>query len=66
MRIAVVVGGTFTDVIVLDEATNTPRLETVKTMPHGLTSGCLIFGGNPGQEDQNVAMSDSGLSRVHG
>jgi len=41
MRIAVDVGGTFTDVIVLDEATNTLRLEKVETTPHDPAAGVL-------------------------
>jgi N-methylhydantoinase A len=41
MRIAVDVGGTFTDVIVLDEATNTLRLEKVETTPHDPARGVL-------------------------
>jgi N-methylhydantoinase A len=41
MRIAVDVGGTFTDVIVLDEATNTLRLEKVETMPHDPVASAL-------------------------
>jgi N-methylhydantoinase A len=41
MRIAVDVGGTFTDVIALDEATNTLRLEKVETTPHDPAAGVL-------------------------
>lgn len=41
MRIAVDVGGTFTDVIVLDEATQTLRLEKVETIPHDPATGVL-------------------------
>ena len=41
MRIAVDVGGTFTDVIVLDEATQTLRLEKVETTPHDPAAGVL-------------------------
>jgi N-methylhydantoinase A len=41
MRIAVDVGGTFTDVIVLDETTNTLQLEKVETTPHDPASGVL-------------------------
>src|SRR5215510_4425801 len=41
MRIAVDVGGTFTDVIVLDENTNTLRLEKVETTPHDPAIGVL-------------------------
>src|SRR5262252_356261 len=41
MRIAVDVGGTFTDVIVLDEHTNTLRLEKVETTPQNPASGVL-------------------------
>jgi N-methylhydantoinase A len=39
MRIAVDVGGTFTDVIALDEATNALRLEKVETTPHDPAAG---------------------------
>ena len=41
MRIAVDVGGTFTDVIVLDERTHTLRLEKVETTPQNPASGVL-------------------------
>jgi N-methylhydantoinase A len=41
MRISVDVGGTFTDVIVLDEATNQLRLEKVETTPHDPAQGVL-------------------------
>ena len=41
MRIAVDVGGTFTDVIVLDEASQTLRLEKVETTPHDPATGVL-------------------------
>jgi N-methylhydantoinase A len=41
MRIAVDVGGTFTDVIVLDEKTNTLRLEKVETTPQDPARGVL-------------------------
>src|SRR5215470_10273247 len=41
MRIAVDVGGTFTDVIVLDEVTNTLRLEKVETTPQDPARGVL-------------------------
>src|SRR5713226_1835384 len=41
MRIAVDVGGTFTDVIVLDEKTNTLRLEKVETTPQDPAAGVL-------------------------
>ena len=41
MRIAVDVGGTFTDVIVLDEKTNTLRLEKVETTPQDPADGVL-------------------------
>jgi N-methylhydantoinase A len=41
MRIAVDVGGTFTDVIVLDEETNTLRLEKVETTPQDPATGVL-------------------------
>ena len=41
MRIAVDVGGTFTDVIVLDEKTNTLRLEKVETTPRDPAAGVL-------------------------
>jgi N-methylhydantoinase A/oxoprolinase/acetone carboxylase beta subunit len=41
MRIAVDVGGTFTDVIVLDEQTQTLRLEKVETTPQNPASGVL-------------------------
>lgn len=41
MRIAVDVGGTFTDVIALDEAANTLRLEKVETTPHDPAVGVL-------------------------
>ena len=41
MRIAVDVGGTFTDVIVLDEQTNTLRLEKVETTPQDPATGVL-------------------------
>ena len=41
MRIAVDVGGTFTDVIVLDEKTHTLRLEKVETTPQNPASGVL-------------------------
>src|SRR6266540_1821059 len=41
MRIAVDVGGTFTDVIVLDEKTNTLRLEKVETTPRDPAVGVL-------------------------
>ncbi|HEV8717511.1 MAG TPA: hydantoinase/oxoprolinase family protein [Candidatus Binatia bacterium] len=41
MRIAVDVGGTFTDVIVLDETTNTLRLEKVETTPQDPADGVL-------------------------
>src|SRR5262245_41573557 len=41
MRIAVDVGGTFTDVILLDETTSTLRLEKVETTPHDPARGVL-------------------------
>jgi N-methylhydantoinase A len=41
MRIAVDVGGTFTDVIVLDKKTNTLRLEKVETTPQDPAQGVL-------------------------
>ena len=41
MRLAVDVGGTFTDVIVLDEKTNTLRLEKVETTPRDPAVGVL-------------------------
>src|SRR5262245_58654197 len=41
MRIAVDVGGTFTDVIVLDQETNTLRLEKVETTPRNPAEGVL-------------------------
>jgi N-methylhydantoinase A len=41
MRIAVDVGGTFTDVIVLDEASQTLRLEKVETTPRDPATGVL-------------------------
>src|SRR5438552_17094850 len=41
MRIAVDVGGTFTDVIVLDERTHTLRLEKVETTPQNPARGVL-------------------------
>ena len=41
MRISVDVGGTFTDVIVLDEKTNHLRLEKVETTPQNPASGVL-------------------------
>ena len=41
MRIAVDVGGTFTDVIVLDESTQTLRLEKVETSPRDPAVGVL-------------------------
>jgi N-methylhydantoinase A len=41
MRLAVDVGGTFTDVIVLDEETNTLRLEKVETTPQDPATGVL-------------------------
>src|SRR5712692_1532151 len=41
MRIAVDVGGTFTDVIVLDEQMNTLRLEKVETTPQDPARGVL-------------------------
>jgi N-methylhydantoinase A len=41
MRIAVDVGGTFTDIIALDETTNTLRLEKVETTPHDPAAGVL-------------------------
>ncbi len=41
MRIAVDVGGTFTDVIVLDEETQELRLEKVETTPQNPASGVL-------------------------
>ena len=41
MRIAVDVGGTFTDVIVLDEETQKLRLEKVETTPQNPASGVL-------------------------
>jgi len=41
MRIAVDVGGTFTDVIVLDEKTNMLRLEKVETTPQDPAKGVL-------------------------
>jgi N-methylhydantoinase A len=41
MRIAVDVGGTFTDVIVLNEQTQTLRLEKVETTPRDPASGVL-------------------------
>ena len=41
MRIAVDVGGTFTDVILLDEKTQELRLEKVETTPHNPASGVL-------------------------
>jgi N-methylhydantoinase A/oxoprolinase/acetone carboxylase beta subunit len=41
MRIAVDVGGTFTDVIVLDEKTNALRLEKVETTPRDPISANL-------------------------
>src|SRR5262245_18160245 len=41
MRIAVDVGGTFTDVIVLDERRNTLRLEKVETTPQDPARGVL-------------------------
>jgi N-methylhydantoinase A len=41
MRIAVDVGGTFTDVIVLDEKTNTLQLEKVETTPQDPARGVL-------------------------
>ena len=42
MRIAVDVGGTFTDVIVLDENTQTLRLEKVETTPQDPARGVLL------------------------
>ena len=41
MRVAVDVGGTFTDVIVLDEKTNTLSLEKVETTPQDPADGVL-------------------------
>ena len=41
MRIAVDVGGTFTDVILLDEETQALRLEKVETTPQNPASGVL-------------------------
>lgn len=41
MRISVDVGGTFTDVIVLDEQTSTLRLEKVETRPENPAAGVL-------------------------
>src|SRR5262245_7678750 len=41
MRIAVDVGGTFTDVILLDEATQRLQLEKVETTPHDPAAGVL-------------------------
>ena len=41
MRVSVDVGGTFTDVIVLDEATGELRLEKVETVPADPASGVL-------------------------
>ena len=41
MRISVDVGGTFTDVIVLDEETSRLRLEKVETTPRNPSSGVL-------------------------
>ena len=41
MRISVDVGGTFTDVVVLDSATGTLRLEKVETVPRNPASGVL-------------------------
>ena len=41
MRISVDVGGTFTDVIVLDEETSRLRLEKVETTPRNPASGVL-------------------------
>ena len=41
MRISVDVGGTFTDVILLDEKTSRLRLEKVETTPQNPASGVL-------------------------
>lgn len=41
MRISVDVGGTFTDVVVLDPATGSLRLEKVETVPRNPASGVL-------------------------
>ena len=41
MRVSVDVGGTFTDVIVLDEETGDLRLEKVETVPADPATGVL-------------------------
>src|ERR671931_1489415 len=68
MRIAVDVGGTFTDVIVLDEETNTLRLEKVETTPRDPADGVLQSfhkaGVRPGDIDYFVHGTTLGLNAL--
>lgn len=54
MRLAVDIGGTFTDVIVLDETTHTLRMEKVETTPQNPARGVL----------QGVAKAEAPLSAI--